>query len=431
MQLREFDISGLFGELTHTIHFPVPKEGDSAPSLVILHGRNGVGKTTLLRMLDGVLRLDFDQFRVVPFDVCSLKFDTGDVLRVKALKEKHLLAIEVQFANKIALLHPKHSGALSDEQTLPVTELRELFFKRTETLAFEFIDTERLYTLQEVGDEEVVLDAHGNRILRGGVLLRGNVLARTPHHNPKAKARTYGGNLASRVKRFIQEAQINYRTFFSTNEPDLFSRIIERLTANEQPIYEVNDLRSRFEKIHFSSQENARLGLEPDKWDYGQIMTQLDALSRRRGQRRSHALTVLGSYAEQLESRAAERALVADRLVTFERLMKQFLAPDKSVSIHPKAGLMIQTKSGQALRENQLSTGEFHLLFLMVAALVTRRTGTIIAIDEPEMSMHLAWQRQLIPALVQCASRANPLFIFATHSPDVVASFPDAMVELR
>jgi hypothetical protein len=376
-------------------------------------------------MLDGLLRLDFNEFRKVPFGSCSLKFDTGEVLEVTAIKEKQLSALEVRYAKKTVLLNPKRSGALSDEQVSQVAEFRELFFKRTEGLVFEFIDTERLYTLQEAGDDaEIVVDSHGNRILRSGAL------GRTALHNPKAKARAYGGNLASRVKRFVQEAQINYRTFFSTDEPDLFSRIIERLTANVQPVYEVNDLRTRFEKIHLSGLDNARFGLEPDKWDYGQIMTHLDALSRRRGQRRSHALTVLGSYAEQLESRAAERALVADRLLTFERLLRDFLA-DKSVSIHPKAGLEIQTKGGQTLQENQLSTGEFHLLFLMVAALVTRRTGTVIAIDEPEMSMHLAWQRQLIPALVQCASRANPLFIFATHSPDVVASFPDAMVELR
>ena len=71
------------------------------------------------------------------------------------------------------------------------------------------------------------------------------------------------------------------------------------------------------------------------------------------------------------------------------------------------------------------------LLFLMVAALVTRRRGTVIAIDEPEMSMHIAWQRKLIPALVECASNAEPLFIFATHSPDLAASCPGAMVELK
>src|SRR5262249_44580999 len=89
------------------------------------------------------------------------------------------------------------------------------------------------------------------------------------------------------------------------------------------------------------------------------------------------------------------------------------------------------SSAGTALTERRLSSGEFHLLFLMVAALVTHRRGTVIAIDEPEMSMHIAWQRKLVPALLECASRAEPLFIFATHSPDLAASFPDAMVELQ
>ena len=44
----------------------------------------------------------------------------------------------------------------------------------------------------------------------------------------------------------------------------------------------------------------------------------------------------------------------------------------------------------------------------MVEALITRRRGTVIAIDEPEMSMHIAWQRKLIPNLLRCASNAAP-----------------------
>src|SRR5260370_11340597 len=109
MQLKEFRISGLFDELHHTIQFPIPKEEDSTPSLVILHGRNGVGKTTILRMLDGLLRLDFDEFRQIPFETCSLDFDTGEKLEVKAVRDKRLSAIQVQYVDKAALLHPVRS----------------------------------------------------------------------------------------------------------------------------------------------------------------------------------------------------------------------------------------------------------------------------------------------------------------------------------
>lgn len=159
------------------------------------------------------------------------------------------------------------------------------------------------------------------------------------------------------------------------------------------------------------------------------MMAQLKTLSGESEPRIQQALTVLGPYVELLESRAAERALVADRLMAFERLMNSFLL-DKRVTIESREGIRILATSGQVLKESQLSSGEFHLLFLMVAALTTRRRGTIIAIDEPEMSMHIAWQRRLLPALLECASSAEPLFIFATHSPDLVAGYPEAMVKL-
>ena len=105
---------------------------------------------------------------------------------------------------------------------------------------------------------------------------------------------------------------------------------------------------------------------------------------------------------------------------------------DKTISISPRTGLAIKTDPPEKrfLKEQQLSTGEYHLLYLMVAALVTQRRGTVLAIDEPEMSMHLAWQRKLIRALFECASKAEPQFIFATHSPDVAADFPDSLVQL-
>jgi len=130
-----------------------------------------------------------------------------------------------------------------------------------------------------------------------------------------------------------------------------------------------------------------------------------------------------------LESRLAERVLVAERLRTFEDVMGTFFI-DKSVKVDGKIGLNIITRTGALLREDQLSSGEYHLLYLMVAALTTRRRGTIIAIDEPEMSMHISWQRRLVSALVKCASGAEPQFIFATHSPDIAAEYPESMIRL-
>jgi predicted ATPase len=120
---------------------------------------------------------------------------------------------------------------------------------------------------------------------------------------------------------------------------------------------------------------------------------------------------------------------VANRLGMFENIINRFFT-DKQVNISSREGFDIITADGKSLKEEQLSSGEYHFLYLMVAALVTQRRGTVLAIDEPEMSMHIKWQRGLISALIECASDAEPQFIFATHSPDIAADYQDNMIDL-
>jgi len=120
--------------------------------------------------------------------------------------------------------------------------------------------------------------------------------------------------------------------------------------------------------------------------------------------------------------------LIAERLLAFEEVMNDFLE-DKTVRVHASSGFVIST-DGTSLAEHQLSSGEKQLLYLMVAALTTRRKGTVIAIDEPELSMNIRWQKKLVSNLIRCASRAAPQLILATHSPDVATRYAEYMIEL-
>jgi predicted ATPase len=225
----------------------------------------------------------------------------------------------------------------------------------------------------------------------------------------------------------VREAQINYRHYFSSTEPDLFPRILQRFTDSQPNQVRAEDLLKRLRRIREQDQHARELGLATEQWDYEQLARFLE--EQRASADITHALAVLSAYVEALESGAAERELLANKLRTFESLMSQFLE-GKEVVIRPRQGFAILTNRGEELHESQLSSGEYHLLYLMVSALVTQRRGTVIAIDEPEMSMHIKWQRRLISALMKCASNAEPQFIFATHSPYIAAEFPDDMVML-
>lgn len=73
-----------------------------------------------------------------------------------------------------------------------------------------------------------------------------------------------------------------------------------------------------------------------------------------------------------------------------------------------------------------LSSGELNILLLVIKLHSSIENNSLILIDEPEISLHPAWQRNVIPAIERCFSKFTGChFIIATHSPQVVSSIPE------
>jgi ABC-type hemin transport system ATPase subunit len=417
MQLQQLDVEDLFGRLRQSIEFPTRREeegADASPAVVILHGPNGVGKTTALRMLVGFMELDFDVFRQIPFGKASLTFSTGEVIGARRLRYEDRVAIEVTFEGETVLLAglPGQKGGLDEEAQGQVQDFRQRFFTSTRGIRVDFISTERRPVARHSGDDGYVTEA-GRLVQRPG------------------RRREPDRSLAKRVQDFVQEAQVNYRRFFTSAEPDLLSRLIDRSEREEQEEkVDRREILRRLESVWGADERRQVYGIERDNWNIDDLRRLL-APGRGRRSPRGETLTVIAAYTEVLESRAKERELIADRLATFEHLADEFFLA-KRVRVQAHDGFTIEdTVSGARLEEEHLSSGEYHLLYLLVSSLVTQRRGTVIAIDEPEMSMHIAWQRRLISALLQLASNATPQFVFATHSPDIVANYADFLVPLE
>jgi predicted ATP-dependent endonuclease of OLD family len=77
----------------------------------------------------------------------------------------------------------------------------------------------------------------------------------------------------------------------------------------------------------------------------------------------------------------------------------------------------VETESHIKIELSALSSGEKQLLRIFIETLMAQ--ANTILIDEPEISMHIDWQR----SLVQSMTRLNPQaqIILATHSPEVMA----------
>ncbi len=82
--------------------------------------------------------------------------------------------------------------------------------------------------------------------------------------------------------------------------------------------------------------------------------------------------------------------------------------------------------AARAINSDALSAGEKQMLSFIAYNAFYK--DSIIIIDEPELSLHVDWQRQLFPTLLE--QQASNQFIVATHSPFIYSKYPDKELQI-
>ncbi len=87
------------------------------------------------------------------------------------------------------------------------------------------------------------------------------------------------------------------------------------------------------------------------------------------------------------------------------------------------------TQIGETLLPYQLSSGEKQMLAILLTVLVEDEQPYVLFMDEPEVSLHIEWQKQLIDLCLEL--NPNVQIILTTHSPAVVMNgWVDAVTEV-
>jgi len=76
------------------------------------------------------------------------------------------------------------------------------------------------------------------------------------------------------------------------------------------------------------------------------------------------------------------------------------------------------TQIGEVLVPYQLSSGEKQMLAILLTVLVEDDLPYVLFMDEPEVSLHIEWQKRLIDLIIEL--NPNVQIILTTHSPAVV-----------
>jgi Predicted ATP-binding protein involved in virulence len=87
------------------------------------------------------------------------------------------------------------------------------------------------------------------------------------------------------------------------------------------------------------------------------------------------------------------------------------------------------TQIGEVLLPYQLSSGEKQMLAILLTVLVEDDQPYVLFMDEPEVSLHIEWQKRLIDLLLELNPHVQ--IILTTHSPAVVMNgWMDAVTEV-
>lgn len=141
-------------------------------------------------------------------------------------------------------------------------------------------------------------------------------------------------------------------------------------------------------------------------------------------------LDVLSVYIEDAKKKLSVFDELAGRIDLLLKVVNdRFL--HKRLSISKKDGFVLTSTVGDRLSPMNLSSGEQHELVLLYEMLFKMSPDSLILIDEPELSLHVAWQQQFIEDLQEITKLVGFDVLIATHSPQIIHDRWDLAVELE
>lgn len=142
------------------------------------------------------------------------------------------------------------------------------------------------------------------------------------------------------------------------------------------------------------------------------------------------AQRVIYPFLSSLRARYNALKEAHDLLQTLIPSINNFLS-EKNVVFTPQKGLRIVAIGGESLEVESLSSGERQLLMLLCTTVLARIDTNVFIIDEPELSLGVEWQRNILDAVMQLTQDTNLQFLVATHSIEIISSRAESLALLR
>jgi predicted ATP-binding protein involved in virulence len=120
---------------------------------------------------------------------------------------------------------------------------------------------------------------------------------------------------------------------------------------------------------------------------------------------------------------------LAESIIVFKDIVNNIYI-NKTIDVRDNGKLTVSMNNGTALPLSKLSSGEKQILLMFYTILFHSQNGSVVIIDEPEISLHVLWQQSLGDYLNDISRVRNVQMVIATHSPQVIHDRWDNAKEL-
>lgn len=355
----------------------------------IFFGENGCGKTTALKILDSAMSLDGDTMSRLPISKAE---------------------VDIYSINERATI--RHQWSRKDSKNSASGNRAQLFFD----------DDELNFAVEQHLVDPSVTNAEWKT--------SGKKRSRSRWaHTFLSTSRLYPFGTQALSSRRLTEARMNA----------MFSDLVNNswLVFNSRTLTKVRQIQERgLREVLFQSLSHNPPSHRAPTGDPALVHRRVHNFLSREGSPDSGILGPLAGFTDRYEKEPQLRATV-DTLSEIEGEIQEAMKPlenftstvaklfSRGKQLRPsERGLEIELESGEKISPAELSSGEKHLLQILLTALNAESNSVII--DEPELSMHIDWQRNLIHTIQ--ALNPHCQLILASHSPEIMADIEDEKI---
>lgn len=399
--------------------------------VTILTGPNGSGKTRLLSILRAVLASDWADVAREPFAEVVITFSSRRIFRVVRTADVGHIVLDLEVLDRQdspARCTIRLSVDPAAHLMLPTWIRRFTEDLWEDTRDGELLELDELKmrfpraaSQAEAAPEYQVLEEDPANGLRRVQEILGAVptptfvrtqrldveqVRRPGHQRGSSRRRSRIHEYVNQIQSQVEVARAEYSRISQLADSQFAARALDKTSGSPRTVAELREQFDQLVKLHDELWSTGLVAETPGIAIGGRSITQAE---RR----------FLSVFLDDWQRKLQPLLPVHEKLQMLQDIVGRKLSR-KQLGLDEQGRLTIKSSYGEPIPEDQLSSGEQHLLALFAMLLFNPRRASLILIDEPEISLHAEWKHAFLDDIRRVADAVGLHTVIATHSSAII-----------